>query len=377
LKKKVALLIFNPFTNDSRVLKEAISLANNNYAVEIIAHHDKNLKKTETYKNFLIKRFSYLDRSVTKNKIKKVAAYIKYIKESAVYCKDFDILHCNDLNTLPIALIIKKIYNKNIKVIYDAHEYETETNGLHGIQKSLTKVLERFLIKYANKVITVSNAIADEYVKLYDIQKPSLVLNTPSYKTIIKKDLFRTSLDIKKDQTIFLYQGGLSSGRGIEIILDTFKQMDDDKKVVVFMGYGPMENMIKLVAQTYKNIYFHQAVDPNILLDYTSSTDFGISTIEDSCLSYKYCLPNKMFEYIMAEIPIIVSNLPEMKKIVEDHAVGIVTEENTPDSLKKAINKALKLEKSLLKTNIQKLKAIYNWEEQEKVLLQIYSELNR
>ena len=375
MKKKVALLIFNPFTNDSRVLKEAITLSNNNYIVEVIAHHDKNLEKTETYKNFLVKRVAYLDRSVTKNKFKKLNAYITYIKETAAYCKNFDILHCNDLDTLPIALIIKKLYKKNIKVIYDAHEYETETNGLHGIQKSITKILENFLIKYVDKVITVSDAIAEEYVKLYKIDKPSLVLNTPKYKEITKKNLFRGILHIQEEESIFLYQGSLNYGRGIEILIDTFKTMDKSKNILILMGYGEMEKEIKEASLKYDSIYFYPAVEPDILLDYTSSADFGIATIEDTCLSYRYCLPNKMFEYIMAEVPIIVSNLPEMKKIVDSYKVGVIAKNNSKEGLEAAILEARKLNKKELNTNIKKTRNIFNWEEQEKVLLTTYRDL--
>ena len=202
-----------------------------------------------------------------------------------------------------------------------------------------------------------------------------LELNTPLYKEINKKDIFRETFNIPKDKTIFLYQGGLSSGRGIDILLDTFKLIDDDKSIMVFMGYGKLEEQIIKASNAENNIYFHQAVAPDILLDYTSSADFGISTIEDSCLSYRYCLPNKMFEYLMADLPVIVSNLYEMKRLVENNNIGVVAKENTPQGLKQAISEAVKLDKDKLNKNIQKVKQVYNWEEQEKVLLKAYKEL--
>lgn len=371
---KVAFFVFNPFTNDSRVLKEAISLQNNGFYVCVLAHHDKGLEKSEIIHNVNIERLSYLDRKITKSIVGKLKAYIIFLKESIVFAKDFDILHCNDLNTLPIGFIIKKFYNKDAKIVYDAHEYETEMNGLHGIQKKIVKILEKYFIKYADKTITVSDGIANEYVKLYDMVKPSLVLNTPMFQEIKKKNIFRETFEISQDQTIFLYQGSLGKGRGIEVLVDAFKELDTDS-VVVFMGYGQLEKWVKEQAGKYKNIYFHEAVGSDILLDYTSSTDFGISTIEDTCLSYHYCLPNKMFEYIMAEIPIIVSDLPEMTKIVVDNHVGVAAKTNTIEGLKEAITEATKLDKDEMKINLQKLKKIYNWEEQEKTLLKMYKEL--
>ena len=219
---KIANLVFNSFINDSRVIKESMSLGENNFKVEVIAHLDKGLQKLEQQHNYKVLRFSHLDRKITTSKFGKLKAYLKYLQESVAYTKNFDILHCNDLNTLPIAFIIKQFFNKNIKVVYDAHEYETEINGLSGVQKTATKLLEKFLIKYADSVICVSDAIANEYVKLYNIKKPDLVLNTPLYQEVEKKDIFRKTFNITKEKTVFLYQGGLSSGRGIEILLDTF-----------------------------------------------------------------------------------------------------------------------------------------------------------
>jgi len=82
-----------------------------------------------------------------------------------------------------------------------------------------------------------------------------------------------------------------------------------------------------------------------------------------------------VFEYLMAEIPMIVSNLPEMKQMIIDNHIGVVAKDNTPEGLKEAIIKAVKLDKNILKQNILKVKKIYNWEEQEKVLLACYKEL--
>lgn len=374
-KIKVTSIVLNNFKNDSRVLKENISLQKAGYDVKVVALHEEPLKEFDDVQNIPVHRIKLKSRNWSKNKAIQLLKYFEFIYKVVKQYKNSDILHCNDLNTLPIGFIIKKFFNKNVKIVYDAHEYETEINGLNGIQKTFTQKLEKYLIKSADKVITVSDAIASEYVKNYNIPKPSLVLNTPLYKKIQKKDLFREALNIPNDKTIFLYQGGLSKGRGIEILLDTFKNIEDKKPVIVFMGYGPLEELVKNASQEYANIYFHKAVSPDVLLEYTSSADFGISTIEDSCLSYRYCLPNKMFEYTMAEVPVIVSNLPEMQRVVKDNNIGIVAKENSSEGLKEAIEKAAKLDKEELQQKIKKVKEVYNWEAQEKVFLEVYEGL--
>ncbi len=373
---QIASFVFNPFTHDSRVLKEALTLHEANYDVTVVAHGDKGLKTNNIFHGIHITRLAYLDRKITKSTLTKLWAYFNYVRLSISYGKTFDVLHCHDLNTLPIGVIIKLLYNQNAKVVYDAHEYETEVNNLGNIQKKIARIAEKVLIQYADSVITVSDGIAREYERLYNIPKPALVLNAPIFQEINKQNRFRETLKIPQESTIFLYQGNLSHGRGIEILLETFQQIKQKSLVIVFMGYGSLEHSIQHASQTYENIYFHEAVSPDVLLAYTSSADFGISTIEDSCLSYRYCLPNKIFEYLMANIPVVVSNLPEMRKIVNNNHIGVVAETNTPEGLETALLKAVTLDSDILQENIQRVKRQYHWGVQENVLLKLYRKLD-
>ena len=382
--KKVISIVLNNFKNDSRVLKENLSLQRAGYDVKVIALHDGSLlKEFDDIQGITIHRVRLKSKNWSKNKIIQLFKYVEYIykviKQYGYYC---DIVHCNDLNTLPIGVIVKKIYNKDVKIVYDAHEHETERIQVKGFIKRLTKILEKKCIKYADRVITVSDSIADEYVKLYKINKPVVVLNAPPFIEFTNKtDIFREVFNITKEQMIFLYQGMLNRGRGIEIILDAFKKLSNKthvlngKVVIVFMGLGELEDFIQKTAQKYDNIYFHPAVLPNVILNYTNSADVGISMIEDISLSYKYCLPNKLFEYVMAELPVIVSNLYEMKKLVIQNKIGCMSKENTSESLISAINEIINMNFQELKNNTKNFKTIYNWEEQEKILLNVYKKL--
>jgi len=376
LQKKVTSIVLNNFKNDSRVLKENISLQKAGYRVKVVALHEEALQEFEEVQKISVHRVKLKTRGWSKHRLIQLLKYFEFIYKVVKEYKNSDIVHCNDLNALPIGVIIKKFFNKDVKIVYDAHEYEiNDTPNEAKYKIKLKYYLEKFLIKCVDKVITVSDSIANEYVKLYSIEKPALVLNTPPYQEIEKKNIFRETFGIKEEQVVFLYQGGLSRGRGIEILLEAFKTTDNKKAVVVFMGYGPLESLIQEAEKEFANIYFHEAVPPHILLEYTCSADFGILFYENSCLNHDYCSPNKMFEYLMAEIPVIVSNLYEMKRLVEMNELGTVAKENTPAGLKEAVEEAVKLNKDELKTNIQKLKTVYNWEEQEKVLLDVYGEL--
>lgn len=171
-------------------------------------------------------------------------------------------------------------------------------------------------------ILVVSESIADWYKEEYKIDRPSVVLNAPNRRKLKSNNYFCQQLDIREDQIILLYQGGLALGRGVHLILDAFKARGDDKLVVVFMGYGLLEADIIAAAKQHKNIYFFPAVSPRIVLEYTSSADLGISLIENTCLSYYYCMPNKIFEYAMAGLPVLVSNMKDMSKLVTEKIWG-------------------------------------------------------
>lgn len=376
MKKKVVSIVLNNFFNDSRVLKEALTLKEAGYGLVVVALHEEPLKENEVVNGINVHRIKLKTRNWSKNKIIQLIKYFEFLYKVVKKYKNIDVVHCHDLNALPVGVLIKKYYNKHVKVVYDAHEYETESNGVSGFYKRIVKQIEKKLIKNVSEIITVSDSIANEYAKLYNIKKPTVVLNTPRYQKVAKsKNLFRNIFNIDEDKSIFLYQGNLTKGRGVESLLEAFSNMDS-KFVIIFMGYGILEGTIKEYQNKYSNIFFKEAVSPNILLDYTSSADYGVSLIEDICLSYRYCLPNKMFEYLMAGLPLIVSNLPEMKKIVVDYGVGIVADNNTEEGLKNALYDIVTRNKNNLVNNTIRVTKLFNWEEQEKILLDVYESFN-
>jgi len=373
---KVLSIVLNNFKNDSRVLKENISLQNAGYHVKVVALHEEPLKEFEKVQCIPVHRVKLKTRAWSKYPLVQLIKYLEFIYRVIKKYRKTDILHCNDLNTLP-AGVFAKMFNRKLKLVYDSHEYAiNDTPYESKISIWLKYFIERILIQFADKVITVSNSIANEYKRLYNIPKPSLILNCPRYHEQQKKDIFRNEFNIRSDQNIFLYQGGLSHGRGIEILLETFKIIDDDNSVIVFMGYGPLEGLIKESSKEYENIYFHPAVPPDELLDFTSSADFGILFYENNCLNHYYCSPNKMFEYLMAGIPVLVSNLYEMKNLVEQYQIGIVATSNSVKGFTKSIEESLNQDYLRIVENVEKSRKLFCWEEQEKVLLDVYKEFS-
>lgn len=372
--KKIANIVLNDFVNDSRVWKISNTLSKLGYTSTVVAIHRDDLRQSESIQGVDVQRIKLISRSWPKWKPIQALKYFEFLLRVFYRFRKVRVVHCNDLGALPIGSVIK-FFGSNVKLVYDCHEYETEVNGLKGIEKKIRKWLERSLIRYADQVITVSDSIANEYTRIYKIPKPHLVLNCPAHHMQFRSNLLRESLNIRDEQTIFLYQGRLSKGRGIEILLEAFSDLESDKNVLVCMGYGPLESLVQQKTAQQRTILFHPAVSPNVLLNYTSSADYGVLFYEDTCLNHRYCSPNKIFEYLMAGLPVLTSNLYEVKRLVEIENVGIVAQENTVEGFKEAIEASLKLDYMTIQENVFKVRKKYCWEEQEKVLKRIYDAL--
>ena len=141
------------------------------------------------------------------------------------------------------------------------------------------------------------------------------------------------------------------------------------------MGYGILESLIKEFEKNSSNMHFHPAVTPEDVIPYTQSADVGISLIENICLSYFYSLPNKVFEYLMSGLPLIVSDFPDMGKIVEESKCGWKVPVNE-NSLIELIEKLSKEDIQEKRANVLRCRNNYSWENEVKKLVRIYHNLS-
>lgn len=363
------------FRNESRVLKETSSILNHGIVTKIYIaslHADDLLEEQVYNESLVLNRFKLSSRKLSTNLFVQVIKYLEFLYRITVFYKNKDIkmVNIHSIALLPLGVLLKYLYGA--KLVYDTHELETETNGSRGIRKKLAKFMERLLIKKADMVLAVSENIADWYVNEYNIKRPEVILNAPKLFEQKKTNYFRKNLGIKDDSVIVLYQGGLSKGRGVDLLLNAFKAREDDKVVIVFMGYGELEEEIRKVSSEKNNIFFHPAVSPEIVLEYTSSADIGISFIENTCLSYYYCLPNKLFEYAMTGLPVIISNMKEMRETLERYDMGIVVKDESIDAINSAIDKILESDIEKMKKNARKCAEENSWEKQEIKMINEY-----
>lgn len=378
MRPQIVSVLLNTCRNDSRVLKVALSLAGNAYSVIIAGIWEAGLAERELLSDSAaVHRFKLATMDLGKNFLIQLIKYLEFLLRFLRLYGRASFLHCNDLAALPIGVAVKLFTNRSVKIIYDCHELETETKTYSGWQKFLVKIAEKILIRYADAVITVNDSIAHLYSSRYSIPLPAVVMNCPSYRRVDPaEDSLRRQLGIPPAVKLFLYLGGLSAGRGIRIILEAFKNLDATKYAVVFVGSGIYKEKILEYAAACTNIFLCEAVPADHVVQYASSADFGLSIIENICLSYYYSTPSKLFEYIMALLPVVVSDVYEQRRIVSANQIGLVLEEESVEELCRAVVETEKLAIHSIQATEQRLARHYCWEAQEEVLLRLYAKLS-
>lgn len=375
MKKRITSIVLNNFVNDARVLKEGISLTRAGFDVRVVCLHDSGLPLRDNSVGLDVFRIKLLTRSLPKSLFFWGLKYLEFFFKALIRYSATDVVHCHDLNTLSIGYFMK-LFRPKTCLVYDAHEFETEQHQNPGrVMYWMSCKLEQFLIRKADAVITVSKPIAEAYAKRYSIEEPELVLNCPPLQTPVHADKFRECFPIAADTRILLYQGGLSPERGIETSLEAFLQIQDSRLAFVFMGYGPLEPLIREYTRRDPRIFLHPAVSQAELPGYTASADFGLLFYENTCLNNYYCMPNKFFEYLMAGVPVVVSPLFELRRLTETYVLGVVAKDTSVDGMKAAMEKILEFDQNRFHARLQEFTQHYNWENQEENLLKIYRKL--
>ena len=284
--------------------------------------------------------------------------------------KNIKIVNVHSIGLLPFGVLIKWLCGA--KLIYDAHELETETLHKTGLVKLIAKVMERVLIQFVDLTIVVSDGINEWYQQKYNLMNIVTVMNCPPYHKLQKTNLLREELKIPNKKRIVLYQGGLFPGRGIESLLQAFTAHDDKKHVLVFMGFGELEDLVTTHAKNHSNIYFQTAATPDNVLKYTSSADIGIHLIPNTCLNHELCLPNKFFEYIMVGLPVIINDLPEMGRVLNEKNIGATIKEGAKTNIYQKLNEISSKDQDALFKDLANTAEKYCWENQEKIMIEAY-----
>ena len=368
LHKKVIVSVTDDLVTDQRVNRISQSLHNAGYNVLVTGRKFKNSKKLE--RPYAIKRFRLIFN-------KKAVFYAEYNIRLFFFqlFSKFDILLSNDTDTLLANYLVSKIRRKPF--VFDAHEMFPEVPELVGRQKvkNTWTYIEYKIFPHLKYSYTVCQSIADIYNKKYGINM-QVIRNVPF--THNTSDAI--TIDEKENRHILLYQGAVNIGRGIEWIIDAMEYIDN--AVFYIAGTGDIFcQMQKYVEQKQlqDKVIFLGRIPLETLSSITQNADLGMSLLENRGLNYYYSAPNRIADFIHAEVPVIATDFPEISKIVKQYSVGELVTDNSPQNLAKVINDALIKWENINKEEkhqiFAKAKADLCWENEEIKLLSIFNSI--
>lgn len=378
---KIVNIVVNTFENDARVYRTAQVGKVYSDKVVVLALCEGHLEEVEEQDGVVIHRIKLSSRKLPKSRFFQAIKFIEFNIKAILFLRrnKFTLIHAHDLTALPAAYF-GSLYRK-CKLVYDSHElFSSRATNVPFIKFGLK--VEKFLAIKCDSVITVSESIADVLKDQFNLKKRPLVIrNIPDYIPPISKGegKLRNYLNVSGDKFILLYQGGVFLDRGIELLIQAVDKINNDNIYLVILGNGTLkENLLASSGVKDRgNIVFLDAVPHKELHYWTSDANVGVSPIVGRSLSYRYCLPNKLFEYIRAGLPVIVSDLPDMKCLVEENNVGLIFEENNVEDLIVKIQQLYK-DSSLLNkfsNNSREVAKSLNWGVEKNKLISEYEKV--
>jgi len=358
MKKRIIISVTSDLATDQRVLKVANSCHKNGYDVLLVGRKLKN--SLPVNQPFATKRMRlFFNRSAFFYAEYNLRLFFKLLFSRA------DIFLSNDTDTLLANYLASKIRRK--KLVFDAHELFPEVPELTNRPKTkrIWEKNENWIFPKLNYSYTVCQSIADYYNEKYGINM-QVVRNVPYYqeKTLREKKL------VFGNKKIIIYQGALNVGRRIEWVIDAMPLIDN--AILVIIGDGDIRAQLEKQTKDLnlsEKVVFLGKIPADKLYEYTISADIGLCLLENRGLSYYFSLPNRIFDYIQARIPVLASDLPEIANIVEQYKTGKLIDNYTPDFLAKTITEILS--QPIDTQHLDEISKELCWENEEKILLEI------
>lgn len=263
------------------------------------------------------------------------------------------------------------------RLVYDSHELYCEQEFARW-QKKTWAAIEQRHIHACDRVITVNPSIARELEKRYALEKVFVIHNAERVGPLPERSRYlHERFGIARDQRILLFQGGLSAGRNLTELVQAMTGLESSNIHLVILGNGQMARELQRIVARQgleKRVHFHPAVPQAQLLSITRSADAGIIPYQAICLNNYYCTPNKLFEFISAGLPILASDLPELRRLVHEQQIGLVADLSSGSRLTQAISEFFSDDSQLQawRSNLEKVRQEMSWQREGEVLKRIY-----
>jgi glycosyltransferase involved in cell wall biosynthesis len=380
---RVTMLVRNPFTHDSRVEKEARTLVAAGHVVTVVADGRPGLPDSEERDGYRVIR---VNRSMSGIPVARYFVHQRRLRRVLLDTSP-EILHAHDSDTLPpVATAAAK---RRIPFVYDAHELWL---GLARRERSLAYwwafrawywIVERRYVRRAAAVIAVSPPIARHLERVYRLAQVELVPNyPPAGPDVEPRDLrsLPAGDKISINAPIVLYLGALMADRGIEQLVRAMP--DVPSAHLVLLGNGSLEPALRTLAAELgisHRVHLLAPVPSGDVVAYAASATLGVSPIIASSLSYRYSLPNKLFQYMAAALPVIASDFEQVREVVAGSGAGLVVDATDPSAIAGAIRYLVDHPDEAQAMGARGRRAIrerYNWGVSAAVLVAVYRRIS-
>ncbi len=356
-------------TYDQRMQRICTSLAKNGYEVLLVGRHMENEKPLDT----LIFNQLRLPNIFQKG-------FLFYAEHNLrlfffLLFKKYDILCTIDLDTMPGGCLAAMVRGK--RRVFDAHEYFTEVPEIvdRPFVKGFWAAIDRFFTPKYHLHYTVGDGLAEIFSKKYG-KKFHTIRSVPFRREISKIQNPASSVQHSKSKFI-LYQGALNEGRGLEIAIYAMEDLPLEIELWI-AGEGDLSDYLRALAAdspARDRIKFLGFVKPADLKQITDAAWLGYSLLENRGLSYYFSLVNKFFDYVQAGVPVLSSDFPEYQKLNEQHRVAFLVEGFSAKDVVAAVQHILNSpeEYEKMKANCRAAAADWNWENEEKKLIDLWA----
>lgn len=370
--KRIIVSVSNDLVTDNRVKRTCSLLCEIGYDVILVGRLRKKSLPLDI-RNYRVKRFKLIfDKGPLFYAELNIRLFLFLVFNKV------DVLYSNDLDTLPANFLASKL-KFNTRLIYDTHELFTEVPELENrrFAKNIWLKIEEYIFPKLNHVLTVNDSIANIYGAKYG-KSLTIIRNVPEkYKN--ENALSKSQLGLPEDKFIVIIQGsGLNIDRGIEEAVLSMQFIDN--ALLILVGHGdviPKAKEMVVQKQLEEKVKFYDKRPYLEMMHLTSNANLGLTLDKPLNDNYKFSLPNKLFDYIQAGIPILSSDLIELKKIIEHYNIGSFVKKVSPEEIAESINFLIKNPSILkqYKKNCISAAELENWNFEKLKLKKLFQDL--